>query len=507
MSLEPIKEQILFDNLDIISIEHLEDDTNYIHNLFNIYSDEKINSIKMSEEKILNKSYSSKKSTNTKIEDKEQIDKVKYNIFFIIHNKCKFDQSIYNEIIKGRYITVKRLVIIDNPQNNSQKKYLFIPHVKEPCFELENKKKIIIKDKGMLFDNKPLANQKEFERFKKEKIDDDSSFSSKSHDFSSLNNTSIKSGSKKSEKDSSENESIKADIINYYIENDKYTKFLYVKNFEKEVDGIYPFHENIQLIKGEINLDKDYILNDNNYNVQNDLSASIICKNFEEYSIPKDIPVIIEIKKNFQLLGLLKQIKKLSKIAKNLTETTIHLPQFVIGIMCSFGKESVEKQFETLNKKNLNSEFTLFQTLNKTIKDNGIKYVLAVIKEEKIGDYNLGIEDYSLDNQYKRVDITLMNEKLKFGLTSEQIEEMQKAIKYESINYERKFEISCCEYEKIKNEKKEAETKSKELNQELLQLKEKNKQLQEQNQELLQLKEKIKLLQEQNQELSKQVQK
>ena len=116
MSLEPIKEQILFDNFDIIS-----DDTNYIHNLFNLYSDEKINSIKMSEGKILNTSYSSINSTNTKIEDKEQIDEVKYNIFFIIHNKCIFDQSIYNEIIKGRYITAKRLVIIDNPQNNSQK--------------------------------------------------------------------------------------------------------------------------------------------------------------------------------------------------------------------------------------------------------------------------------------------------------------------------------------------------------------------------------------------------
>ena len=140
MFVEPIKEQILFDNLDIISFDQLEKDINYNHNLFNIYSDEEINSIKMSEVKMLNTSYSSQKSTNTKIEDKEQIDEVKYNVFFIIFNKCKFDVNIYNEIIKGRNILAKRLVIIDNPQNNSQKKYLFIPFGKEPCFELENKK-------------------------------------------------------------------------------------------------------------------------------------------------------------------------------------------------------------------------------------------------------------------------------------------------------------------------------------------------------------------------------
>ena len=428
MFVEPIKEQILFDNLDIISFDQLEKDINYNHNLFNIYSDEEINSIKMSEVKMLNTSYSSQKSTNTKIEDKEQIDEVKYNVFFIIHNKCKFDANIYNEIIKGRNILAKRLVIIDNPQNNSQKKYLFIPFEKEPCFELENKI-ITIKDKTMFFDDIPLLTQNEFKRLNKEKIvlfkDNESSISSKSKDYFSINSKSINSGSKiskKSEKDSSENESVKADVINYYIENDKYIKFLYVTKFEKEIDGIYPFHENIKLIKGTINLDKEYILKDNNYNVQNDLNAFIICKNFEDYSIPKDIPVIIEIKKSFELLGLLKQIKKISKIAKNLTGTKTQLPQFIIGIMCSFEKVSVERQFEIINKQKLNSELTLFQYINKIIEDNGIKYVLAVIKEEKIGDYNLGIEDYSLDNQYKRVDITLMNKILKFGLTSEQIE-------------------------------------------------------------------------------------
>ena len=527
MSLEPFKEKILLDNLDVIDIEQLEDEINHIRQSYNIYRDKKINLIKMSKTNIINDSHSNKNSTDTKIEDREQIHEVKYNIFFIIHNKCKFDENIYDEIIKDRNIIAKRLVIIDNSQNNGQKQYIFVPKGKEPCFEYKNKK-INIKDKVMFFDDMPLINDKEFKRQKKQnKVlfnDNESSISSKSNDYISVNNNSINSGSKKSKKskkdDSSENESIKADIINYYIESGKYIKFLYVENFEKEVDGIYPFHEKIQLIKGTINLNKEYILNDNNYNVQNDLNAFIIFKNFEAYSIPKDTPVIIEVKKSFDLLGLLKQIKKISKIAKNMTGTKTKIPQFVIGIMCSFGEESVEQQFNKINEKKLNSESTLFQSINKTIEDNGIKYALAVIKEEKIGDYNLGIEDYSLDNQYKRVDISLMNQKLKFGLTSEQTKEMQKIIKYESINYEKKLEISFLEYDRIKKEKSEAEKKAKELEEKNTkeleeknkqiqeknkQIQEKNKQIQEQNQELIQLRDTIKQLREQNHNLFQQV--
>ena len=207
------------------------------------------------------------------------------------------------------------------------------------------------------------------------------------------------------------------------------------------------------------------------------------------------------------MLGVLKQIKKISKIAKNLTKTNTKLPQFVIGIMCSFGKESVEQQFQTINEKKVNSELTLFQYINKVIEDNGIKYVLAVIKEEKIGEYNLGKED-SLDRKHKRVDITLMNEKLDFKLTSKEIELLQKEIKYESINYEEKMEISFNEYEEIKKQNQERLQLIQEQNQKVLQLQEQNQKLQEQNQkqnlERFQL---IQELQEQNQKLQEQNQK
>ena len=67
---------------------------------------------------------------------------------------------------------------------------------------------------------------------KKISLNDNCSFISSiiNDNLSGINyDNSINSGnsSKKSKKDSSENESIKGDIINYYIKDDKYTNFLY----------------------------------------------------------------------------------------------------------------------------------------------------------------------------------------------------------------------------------------------------------------------------------------
>jgi hypothetical protein len=416
---------------------------------------------------------SNKSSQDTKIESKEQIDEVKYNVFFILQNECTFNQNIYDDIIKDRYIVTKRLVEIEmSPDltNYGPKKYVFIPKEKEPCFELENKKILTIKDGKMFIGNKPLLTQKQFEleagRNKEKKTDNDSINSLSYENLSGNKNSySISSSlsSKKSKKDSSENESKKGDVINYYKEGDKFTKFLYVKEFTKEVDGIYPFHKEINLIKGEIKLDMEFIQNDKNYNIKNDLSAFIIFKNFKDYSIPKDAPVFVEVKKNFELLGVLRQIKKISKIAKNLTNTKIQLPKYVIGIMCSCKEDIVKKQFKMINEKIDKGNSTLFEYINKIIEDNGIKYVLAVIKGEKIGEYELGKEDYASDYTLKRVDIQLMNQKLKFGFTSEQLEEIKKVIKYESINHEKIIKISFNEYMKINKEKSEYEKKSKEF--------------------------------------------
>ena len=46
------------------------------------------------------------------IDDKEQIDEIKVNLFFILYSGCNYNDE-YKEIIIGRYIKTKRLIIQD----------------------------------------------------------------------------------------------------------------------------------------------------------------------------------------------------------------------------------------------------------------------------------------------------------------------------------------------------------------------------------------------------------
>ena len=46
------------------------------------------------------------------IDDKEQIDEIKVNLFFIVYSGCNYNDE-YKEIINGRYIKIKRLIIQD----------------------------------------------------------------------------------------------------------------------------------------------------------------------------------------------------------------------------------------------------------------------------------------------------------------------------------------------------------------------------------------------------------
>ena len=205
LSLKVINERIIFDNLDIIDINELEDEINHFHNPFYIYSDKKLNSFKMYSGNIPKDSYSNKNSKYSKIDSIEQIDDVKYNVFFILQNKCKFDNNIYDDIKKGRLITAKRLVKIEisqDPMNYCAKKYVFIPREKEPCFELENKRIIRIIDGEMFLDGKKLISQKEFEKIRKEEKKsfegDISSISSISENNLSLHSINSNCSSKKS---------------------------------------------------------------------------------------------------------------------------------------------------------------------------------------------------------------------------------------------------------------------------------------------------------------------
>ena len=50
--------------------------------------------------------------TISRIDDKEQINEVKVNLFFILYNGCDYNDE-YKEVIIDRYIKTKRLIIQD----------------------------------------------------------------------------------------------------------------------------------------------------------------------------------------------------------------------------------------------------------------------------------------------------------------------------------------------------------------------------------------------------------
>ena len=116
---------------------------------------------------------------------------------------------------------------------------------------------------------------------------------------------------------------------------------------KKKIDGIYYSHSGIKLKKGkkDLNLNEyksyeDFVKQYNDADKNNDLQGYIIMKNFEEEIIEKDTPFIIEIKRGFELIKLLKQIKKSAKYVNNLQNFNDKLPKYIIGIICSFSNNN-----------------------------------------------------------------------------------------------------------------------------------------------------------------------
>ena len=429
--MEEEKETIIFDNCDMINISDIEFEENETESIFNINNNQKINSFKMS----TSSKSKENKTTEESIEKREEIHEVKYNIFLALNSKCKPAKDEFEDLLKEKYLKAKRLVIQDieiseGDINYGPKRYIFIPLKNQPNFEIDKDKIKIEKQNNKLvmkLNDKLLINEENFNKIypNNDKIKDKNSSKKSetlslknSSNYDSLNSNESKS-SKKSKKDnSSENEGINGD--KFYKDNgeNKYTKYTYFDKFEKEVDGVYYKHNELKIGEGEISLKFEDLLNDlkNNYKNDNDLNAHIIMKNFEEPNIPKDEPFMIEIKKSFELVRLLFQIKKASKMVNNLKGTEIVLPRYIICIMCSFLEGNVKGQLRQLSENNNE----LYNHIIGIIHSNKIKYVVGVIKDEKIRMkkgpdeiiYELGKEDFEFEEKLKRVDIPFMNQKL-----------------------------------------------------------------------------------------------
>ena len=172
-------------------------------------------------------------------------------------------------------------------------------------------------------------------------------------------------------------------------------------------------------------------------------------KTFEEETIPKDVPFIIEIKAGFKLVKLLKQIKKASKLLNNLKNYKNNLPKYIIGVLCSYKNSYVMPQFKDLNNKYNgtnceDSQLNLFSHITKIIGDD-IKLVIAVIKDGYINKYNLGREDYYIDydpKSNKRVDLLYLYKAIKDidQLNENDLEKIKEKIENVSENFLKVYE-------------------------------------------------------------------
>lgn len=378
------------------------------------------------------------------IDDIEQIDEIKTIFFFILYLNCDYNDE-YSQVISERYIKVKRLVIqnyfiINNIIKFGKKKYMYIPlNIPDRKISfVDDKNQIVIeknkKDIKMSINGTKILNEKEFIKQKKDlknvndikyKNNDKSqsvSVKSESNEITSNNSSDQKTVSltdtdnkslaeEKTEILSTKTNSSKLDdseneIINGFRFYDENKRYIFKENYEKEIDGIFTTHDEIDLNKNETNIydGLNELLYDK-YDIENGIKSHIIFKNFKEKKIKENEPLLIEIKKSMaELNDLLNQIKNVSKILRNYN--CLKLPIYIIGIICSFRKEQIELQKKILQYEYKNE--ILYNHIIQIINDNKINVVIGAIKDEKILNCNLGKEDFDIGNK-TRIDIYHMN--------------------------------------------------------------------------------------------------
>ena len=556
---EKENELINFENLEILDL--FEDDSDFdFAECIDINSGKK--KIKMS------KSIKTKTSVHSKSHNgnpkKEEIHELKYNLYLGLIKGCVPEVEKYKDIIKdrnliGHRVIIQKIVIDKKRKFFHPKKYIFMPPNKnkdlyftinenevlkiskgenvtmqlgkgsgsnfkktidlkkldeeaEP--DLANKIAIKPNDKISENNNNPINEINiNFDKIKEGSESINSEFEIKSEKSISIKSR-ITNITKLSKLDSSEKEIELGELFYYEIkEGTEYMRYSYYDEYKKEIDGIYYEHPAIKLENGkkELNFDdyrsyKDFEHKYDIANKKNDLNGYIIMKNFEDETIPKDAPFIIEIKAGFQLIEHLKQIKKASKYVNNLQNYDGQLPKYFIGILCSISNEiTLMNQFTRLNKyyngsnsDDKDSKINLLTHITKIIGKN-INFVIAVLKDGKINDYVLSKNDYDINNSYKRVDLLYMYKTINKidNISKEDLEEIEKKISsvsqkfskaYYTFNDEKLFSTSYSK--KIEYEKKFKEQREK-IQEEINKLEEEWKEMQEERKEMVEERKKM----------------
>ena len=368
-------------------------------------------------------SYSNENSDSVinlpEIEGKEQINEVKYFFFMVLFNECEYSDEYKGfKIFKKNELNLIRIVKQKVTLNEITKKFVlgekifaFLPRTQKK-FQLEdeniNKTYVITLDKGKIQitkDEKDLLTAKEFEEKYKIKIE--------------------------AKKDGNILDSFSEEEMNnklYYdmIGNNEFIRFSILSGYRKEIDAIFTKHKEINLASGIVDF-TDGISNfieGKNSNIQNDLKSIIIFKNFEETVIPKDKPIVMEIKKSCRLSDLIIQLKQDAKIFKYIKchDSKIELPKYFIGIICQYEMDTANKELSKLYKPYKDSKVNNLSHILNVITKMEINIIIGIIKDEKIMDYPLGKCDYDCDipNVFRRVDLNYLNKKLCGGKYAEE---------------------------------------------------------------------------------------
>ena len=531
---EEEKELINFENLEILDLfEHYSEI--YAAECIDINSGKikniliKMNESKKNFDDKSNSTYSKNQNSNP---NKEEISELKYSLYLGLIRDCVPEIKKCAKIMKSRDLIGHRVIIQpieirEEQKHFLQKKYIFIPPTEETelyfkidennslkvtkgknvtmqlgtGFGIDFKKEkdlkkldenteqdianiIVMKTKSKISENNKI---KQNEIIKNEGSDNINTEIETNSEESISKKSVITNESELSKFDtSSENELAQGEL--FYEEKEKGTKYIrysYFNDFKKEIDGIFYNHSGIKLNKGkkELNLNEyksydDFLNKYNEADKNNDLHGYIIMKNFEEEIIDKDTPFIIEIKRGFELIKLLKQIKKSAKYVNNLQNFNDKLPKYIIGIICSFSnnKNNVMNQLGELNKKydgtnneHKSSQINFLTHITKIIAGENINFALAVIKDGIINKYNLKKDDYDINyanKNNKRVDLMHMYKTINNidKLNQEDEEKIEKKISnviqnfstvFNTFNKEKTIELSVSRYNKIIKQEKE----------------------------------------------------
>ena len=444
----------------------------------------------------------------TKLNNKEQIDEVKYFFFMVLYNECSYSEE-YKEFKNPNknelnLIRVVYQEIIFNEVTQkyefSDKGYIFLPMNRKE-FQIKSKNNRIYdfyvsksKIKVQRNNNNLLTDNEFVEKYGNNKF--------KIEDINNNNNNNNDNNNITILDEFSEEEMNK--ILFYdVIGNNEFMCFSILNRYSKEIDAIFTEHKGLNINVEEVNL-KDGIeklISGENNNIDNDLKSIIIFKNFKKKVIEKENAIVMEIKKSIRISDLIIQLKQDAKIFKylNLNDCKKKLPKYFIGIICSYNNiNGLNEQLGKLNysykgKKNTTNLDHILKIMTKM----DIKVIIGVIKDEKINGYPLGECDFDIPGKFLRVDLNYLNEKVCGGKYSEEkIKEiiLKYGEQYKSIKSEKVVKFSQFIQEMDKNKTILAD-KNKEIDDKNNEIEKKNKEIDNKNNEISELSKKIAELQ------------